>query len=170
MQPCSRAAVQPCSRAAMQPCSLAALQPCGLAAFQPCGRAALQPCSRAAVQPCSCAAVQPCSRAAVQPCSTSLQPGSPGQQPCSFAALWSCGPNEKLQNLRYQQQSYSQATDQKPQRPSRKQALQLQAHGLDACMSTTTHVYKFMSWMHMKMVTSRQRMQVCVCSCFLGDC
>jgi len=79
-----------------QPCSLAAMQPCSRAALQPCSLAALQPCSRAALQPCSRAAVQPCSRAASQPCSTTLQPGSPRQQPCSFTALLSCGPMKSL--------------------------------------------------------------------------
>jgi len=59
-----------------------------LAAMQPYSRAAMQPCSRAALS-------------AVQPCSTNLQPGSPKQQPCSFTALRSCGPNEKPQDLRY---------------------------------------------------------------------
>jgi len=96
------------------------------AALQLCSRAAVQPCSRAAVQPCSLAAMQPCSHAALQPCSlAAMQPCSPRQQPCSFTPFWSCGPNEKPQNLRYQQQPYSPATNQKPQRPSRKEALQL---------------------------------------------
>ena len=132
----SHAALQLCSRAAVQPCSRAAVQPCSLAAMQPCSHTAVQPCSHAALQPCSHAALQPCSLAALQPCTTNLQPGSPRQQPCSFTPFWSCGPNEKPQNLRYQQQPYSPATNQKPQRPSRKEALQLQ---LDMCLY---YIYK----------------------------
>jgi len=109
----------------LQPCSHAALQPCSLATMQPCSLAAVQPCSLAAVQPCSRAALQPCSLTALQHHSAAWQPQATALQLYSLAVLWS---NEKPQNLRYQQQPYSPATNQKSQCPARKEALQLQAH------------------------------------------
>ncbi len=99
--------------------------PDSLAAMQPCSLAALQPCSRAAVQPCSRAALQPCGLATQQPCSATLQPQATA---CSFTPLCSCSPNEKPQNLRCQlqlQQRKCPATDQKPEHPSKNEALQL---------------------------------------------
>ncbi len=92
---------------------------------QPCSLAPLQPCSLAALQPCSRAALQPCSLTALQHHSAAWQPQATALQLYSLAVLRS---NEKPQNLRYQQQPYSPATNQKSQCPARKEALQLQAH------------------------------------------
>jgi len=108
-QPCSLAALQPCSRAALQPCSRAALRPCGQAALRPCGLAALQLYTCAAP---ICSLAAPSNRpAALQPYGLAIPMKSLNTSDANNS-LTAQPPTKSL----------------KCQRPSRKEALRLQAH------------------------------------------
>jgi len=100
-----------------QACSLAALQPCSLAALQPCSHAALQPCSCAAVQLYTCAAPI-CSLAA------------PSNRPAALQPYGLAIPMKSLNTSDTNNSLTAQPPTKSPkyQRPSRKEALQLQAH------------------------------------------
>ncbi len=133
LQPCSLAALQPCSRAAWQPCSLAALQPGSLAALQPCSRAALQPCSRAALRPCGHAALRPCGLAALQlyTCAAPIcSLAAPSNRPAALQPYGLAIPMKSLNTSDANNSLTAQPPTKslKCQRPSRKEALRLQAH------------------------------------------
>ncbi len=91
-------------------------------ALQPCSRATVQPCSHAALQSCSCAAVQHQS-AAWQPQATA--PAAPGDCPAALQPYNLVIPMKSLRTS-----SAAQPPTESPncQIPSRKEAVQLQAH------------------------------------------